>query len=91
MSEDLEVRRSEWSIVAAQLVTREEAAHVRYAWEIPGGTKPDLFTSHLINAIMSADDSNLALLATIYPGYVAAVLRITHEGSEALDEATQDE
>lgn len=53
-------------------ITREEAAHVLHHYG-EGGMEAGSFIRQLIAAMVAADPVNLARLATVFPGYAAAV------------------
>jgi hypothetical protein len=69
------------------------AAHVLFHYGRPGGYQAGSFTTSLLNAMGTADPSNLDKLAAGFPDYVAAVTAIQYDpqGVERLQNIVRGE
>lgn len=68
--------------------TASDARHILHHFGDPGGVRPGSFTEKLIDAMGSADQSNLAKLEREWPGLVGAY-RLAHDDLDGIDQLRQ--
>ncbi|MFI9344988.1 hypothetical protein ACIG0D_27535 [Streptomyces sp. NPDC052773] len=74
-------------------IPADVAAHVLFHYGLDGGYQAGSFTTHILNAMGTADPANLDRLALGFPEYVAAVTAIQYDpaGAERLQRIVRGE